>query len=454
MPESLNHFGSVYDTLDERVRVVCRFLKDGLDRNERCICIVDDPEAPAIASTLAEAGTSSDSSDRRTLLLKTGEFLDNGKFRRDRLIDRFHSELKDSLTAGFTGLRLVTEMTWIFRVDAPEQCLLECEAAVDGFTHTQPTTHLCMFPREKFQDLLLSGVIRTHPVLIFGGETYDLNPFYEPGEEILSSDGSRHVEWAFSQLAHLHRLKKQIDTVHETGTHHELFLHRLSHELKTPMTTILGWCNLMHARKLSQENLTQAIDAIKRNVDLQNRLIEELMDACRLASGKLTLNLRPIRLTHLLLEFVESFWPVFKSKDIALTCSLDVSIGTVPADEIRLQQIVGNLLTNAVKFTPAGGRVVVELGSQNSEVVIAVHDTGVGISTDLLPHVFNRFAQTESGRSLGGLGLGLSIVHDLVKLHGGTVGIESAGEGCGTTVRISLPIDRSAESGRSTESAA
>ena len=169
------------------------------------------------------------------------------------------------------------------------------------------------------------------------------------------------------------------------------------------------------------------------------------MDASRLASGKLTLNRRPVRLPHLLLDFIESFAPIFQSKKVDLTCGFDVSPMTISVDPIRLQQIVGNLLTNALKFTPPEGRVSVDLASDNSEAVITIRDTGTGIRSELLPRIFDRFAQSESSKALGGLGLGLSIVRDLVTLHGGTVKIESPGEGRGTMVRIGLPVDQSAD---------
>jgi len=426
--ESRNHFASIYDSFDERVRVVSRFLKEGLDRNERCVYLDADSEISAITSSLHRLGISID------LIDPTG-------LRPDRLLHRFQAELDKSIAAGFGGMRWAADMGWIVRLEAPEQSLLECEVVVDGFAHSHPVTYLCMFSRENFLNQIVSGVLRTHPALILAGEIYEFNPYYEPGDLPLASNGARRAEWALKQVVDLQELKRALGHMHT----HELFLHRLSHELKTPMTTILGWCNLIDARKVSPDQLAQAIDAIKRNADLQNRLIEELMDASRLASGKLTLNRRPVRLAHLLLDFIESFAPVFQSKKVDLTCGFDVSPMTISVDPIRLQQIVGNLLTNALKFTPPEGRVSVDLASDNSEAVITIRDTGTGIRSELLPRIFDRFAQSESSKALGGLGLGLSIVRDLVTLHGGTVKIESPGEGRGTMVRIGLPVDQSAD---------
>ncbi|HYR83214.1 MAG TPA: ATP-binding protein [Terriglobia bacterium] len=425
-PESRNHFGSIYDSFDERVILLSGFLKDGFERNERCVCMVSDSDSALLTSSLDKLGI------RVDMISQTG-------FGPDQLLKRVQSELQSSITAHFTGMRWAADMGWILQLEAPEQSLLECEALVDGLAHSQPVTYLCMFSREKFRDHIVQGILRTHSALIAGNKTYEVNPFYEPGDLVQTCDVDKRIEWALNQLAYLQHLKDEAEHPHE------LFLHRLSHELKTPMTTIIGWCNLIDARKVSPAHLAQAVDAIKRNADLQNRLIEELMDACRLASGKLTLSRRPVRLARLLLDSIESFAPIFRAKGVDLTCRFDVSTATVCVDPIRLQQIVGNLLTNSLKFTPAEGRVSVDLVLEESAAVITVRDTGEGISSELLPHLFERFAQGESAKSMGGLGLGLSIVHDLVKLHGGTVNMESPGEGGGTAVSIRLPLDSNPE---------
>jgi signal transduction histidine kinase len=436
--ESRNHFAIVYDNFDERVSVVSRFLIEGLDRNERCVYIVHDREFSLMALTLGKAGIEiAPTSARGALLLTTFEQLDMVGFHPSYLLKRLHSELEDSVLSGFSGMRSAVEMTWALQVERPEDILVECEAGVEHLLATRPATHLCLFPRDTFRLLILSNILRTHPVVTMGGHTYDLNPFYESALGISTSDPEKRLQCVFAQLDRLQRLKSDGERLNAEIQRHELFLKRASHELLTPITTILGWCNLIEAKKLGSDNLFRALKYIKRNAELQNHLVGELLDACKLTSGKVALSKQPVHLSQMIVEFIESVAPVFKSKEVDLTCIVDASIGTIAADPLRLQQIMGNLLSNAAKFTPPHGRVSVTVQSQASNVLITVEDSGKGIKAELLPHIFDRFAQSNAGQ--GGLGLGLGIVRELVELHGGTVRVESRGEGRGTRVCVGLP---------------
>src|SRR6185369_12822879 len=220
------------------------------------------------------------------------------------------------------------------------------------------------------------------------------------------------------------------------------FLTTLSHELRTPLTSILGWSHLLTGGKLDKQQTARAIETIARNARAQERLIDELLDISRIMNGKLCLDLRVLKLAPLIQAVVDDVRPAADAGSITLETAFDSDVGPMLGDPDRLQQIVWNLLTNAIKFTPKGGDVHVRLKRNDSHALITVNDNGQGIATELLPHVFERFRQADSSntRSNGGLGLGLSIVRQLVELHGGRVTVESSGENAGTTFRVILPL--------------
>ena len=220
------------------------------------------------------------------------------------------------------------------------------------------------------------------------------------------------------------------------------FLATMSHELRTPLTAILGWASLLSGGSLDDEARANALATIERNARSQVLLIEDLIDVSRIVTGKLRLDVRPVALSEVVQAAVDAVRPAAQAKNIRLQMLLDPQAGPVSGDPDRLQQVLWNLLSNALKFTPKGGRVQVRLERINSHVEITVTDTGQGISAEFLPHVFDRFRQADSSntRKIGGLGLGLTIVRQLVELHGGTVQATSAGDGRGATFTVSLPI--------------
>jgi signal transduction histidine kinase/ActR/RegA family two-component response regulator len=220
------------------------------------------------------------------------------------------------------------------------------------------------------------------------------------------------------------------------------FMAVLSHELRTPLNAVYGWARMLQAGQLTDDALVaRAMDAIVRNADIQVQLIDDLLDFARITSGKMRLESRAVDLAPVLQGAVDAVRPAAQAKSIHIEPALD-GAGPVTGDPARLQQVVWNLLMNAVKFTPKGGRVVLRLRPSGSHAEIVVSDTGQGIAADLLPHVFERFRQADSSstRAHGGLGLGLALVKQLVELHGGTVRAESAGPGQGATFTVLLPL--------------
>jgi PAS domain S-box-containing protein len=220
------------------------------------------------------------------------------------------------------------------------------------------------------------------------------------------------------------------------------FLMTLSHELRTPMTAILGWSRLLPTIPPQDETFREAVLAIGRSAQLQSRLIDDVLDVSRIVSGKLRLSLENVDILHLLQATIDTVRPSAEAKSITIATSFAPGLGTIVADGTRLQQILWNLLSNAVKFTPRQGEVRVSARRTASHVQFTVSDSGEGIDPGFLPHVFEPFRQAEnpSTRVHGGLGLGLSIVRYLAEAHGGTVAAESQGRGQGATFSVTLPI--------------
>jgi signal transduction histidine kinase/CheY-like chemotaxis protein len=220
------------------------------------------------------------------------------------------------------------------------------------------------------------------------------------------------------------------------------FLAVLSHELRTPINAVYGWTRMLHAGQIAEGGTERALDAIMRNAHAQVQLIDDLLDVSRIVTGKLRLDVRPVDLTAVVEAALDAVRPAAEAKDIRLQRVLDPGTARIMGDADRLQQVVWNLMTNAIKFTPKGGRVQVNLQRVNSHIEIVVSDTGEGISADMLPMVFERFRQddTSSTRVHRGLGLGLALVRHLVEAHGGTVVAQSPGKGEGATFVVKLPV--------------
>ncbi len=220
------------------------------------------------------------------------------------------------------------------------------------------------------------------------------------------------------------------------------FLATLSHELRTPLNAILGWSQILQARAGADADLQEGLEVIQRNTKVQSQLIEDLLDMSRIISGKIRLDVQQVDLQDVIRAAVASVRHSADAKEIRLQLVLDPLAGPVRGDPNRLQQCFWNLISNAIKFTPKGGKVQVGLQRVNSHIEVCVVDNGQGIKPDFLPHVFERFRQGDGSttRRYGGLGLGLSIVKQFVELHGGTVHAKSDGEGQGSTFCIELPL--------------
>jgi len=273
-----------------------------------------------------------------------------------------------------------------------------------------------------------------------------INMFFAIGSEVGQFVRRRRIENERESL--LLREKALRQQAEKANRMKDEFLATVSHELRTPLNSILGWGQILNAGGLNEAEQKNALDAIFRNAKSQSQLIDDLLDTSRLISGNVHLDLSPTEITPLIEAAIEVARPAAVAKKIEISYEFRTDITTITCDSQRLQQMVWNLLTNAVKFTPSGGSIEIIYERVDTGVEIIVKDTGNGIAPEFLPHVFDRFRQADSSstRTHDGLGLGLAIVRHLAELHGGSVSVASDGIGTGSTFTIALPVTLTAGS--------
>ncbi|PQV63328.1 PAS/PAC sensor hybrid histidine kinase [Abditibacterium utsteinense] len=260
---------------------------------------------------------------------------------------------------------------------------------------------------------------------------------YQP---LLEADGT--ISGVFSHGVDITEQVRARRGAEEANRVKDEFLATLSHELRTPLTAIIGWTSILQSGQASPQEVARGLDTIERNARAQAQLVEDILDVSRVVTGKLRLEMQPVDLVSIIEEAVDTILPAAQAKNIRLQRVLDAGANLISGDPTRLQQIVWNLLSNALKFTPKDGRVQIRLERVDSHLEVTVSDSGVGIALEVLPHVFERFRQADSTstRSHGGLGLGLAIVRHLVELHGGSVEAHSEGVGKGAIFTLKLPL--------------
>jgi PAS domain S-box-containing protein len=295
---------------------------------------------------------------------------------------------------------------------------------------------------QRLRTLALFSIPLTAQGRVIGAITFcstDPSRRYDVSDVALAEEFCRRAALAVEN-ARLYR------EVQQTSRAKDEFLAVLSHELRTPMTVTLGWAGMLRSGGLSGDQVNLAIESLEESTRAQARIINDILDVSRVVTGKLRLNVERVELDVLIRNAIDSIRPAATAKGIELAVEMEPVRGQLHGDSGRLQQILWNLLFNAVKFTPRGGRVSLEVRNGGDDLVeLIVADNGMGIAPEFLPYVFDRFRQANSGtnREHGGLGLGLSIVRNLTELHGGTVRAESYGEGHGSRFVVRLPIDNS-----------
>ncbi|MFZ0062679.1 MAG: hybrid sensor histidine kinase/response regulator [Pyrinomonadaceae bacterium] len=297
------------------------------------------------------------------------------------------------------------------------------------------------------------AVTLTAPIVAIIYLTYRTYQRNIDASQAQAAQAERHIAELNHYLIELKRAEEERDRLldRERGARAEAeaanrikdeFLATLSHELRTPLASILGWANLLRGSEHDAPMSAQGLEVIERNAQNQRQLIDDLLDVSRIITGQLRLDVTQVDLTQIVADAVEVVGPAANAKRIHISCAFDREPCHVSGDAVRLQQVVWNLLVNAVKFTPEGGRIEVKLEEIDRRARVSICDNGQGITPEFLPHVFDRFRQADgtTTRAHGGLGLGLAIVRHLVEAHGGTVAAESLGAGRGSVFFFSLPL--------------
>lgn len=271
----------------------------------------------------------------------------------------------------------------------------------------------------------------------------------------LGMDITTHKQREAEHEGFLAREKAAREAAEAANRTQDEFLALVSHELRTTLNAILGWSRVLVSKPANSEVTERAAGAIERSARTQKQLIDDLLDTVRIRSGEIRLDMRPVDLPKIIAAALDMARPMAESKGVELLVHRTTDIDRIEGDPASLQQIVWNLLANAIKSTPKGGHVELESRRESEHVSLILRDTGRGIAPEFLPHVFDRFRQTLSGdsRCRGELGLGLALVRELVKLHGGTIEAESPGEGRGATFTVRLPHSSKSFSEKSTTEA-
>lgn len=292
---------------------------------------------------------------------------------------------------------------------------------------------------QEFQHLKQDGSLIDVSVSL--APLHDANNFVY-GVVMTASDITTRKQIEAQRLSLLQRESSARAAAESANRIKDEFLAVLSHELRTPLNAIVGWTHLMKKGNLKPDIFQRALDTIERNAAAQTQLIEDLLDLSRIVRGQVKLKIQPVDIERILCATADTLRPAAEAKSIDIEFDFADNIGGILADPDRLQQIFWNLLSNAIKFTPASGNVKVSTTAKGNQLQIQVADSGIGISPEFLPYVFEHFRQADgsSTRSHGGLGLGLAICRRLVELHGGTIQVDSPGQGQGATFTVLLPM--------------
>jgi signal transduction histidine kinase/ActR/RegA family two-component response regulator len=265
---------------------------------------------------------------------------------------------------------------------------------------------------------------------------------YYDSPTVLEGDQLQLAEVIAAEVAFAIQRTRAEAAAQEANQLKDEFLATLSHELRTPLNAILGWTHVLQTDSLSPDRATHALEIVSRNAKLQAQLIEDILDISRIIKGKLDIDRRPINVGLVLTNVLDGVMPAAAAKQIELTREIPGSLPQIEGDPKRLQQVLGNIVSNAIKFTPQGGSISVQCSIDGETITIDVRDSGVGIDPALLPFIFDRFRQgdSRSTRKHGGLGLGLAIAHHLLEQHGGDMRAYSDGPGRGARFEIRLPV--------------
>jgi signal transduction histidine kinase/ActR/RegA family two-component response regulator len=452
-----DHLCLVYRSAAEQTAALVPYLKAGLAAGERCLFVGHGTSARRLEHALTEASIDVQGEcDRGALVFVTqrDNWLPGGRFDPGAMMDSLRQAEQQALDDGFSGLRATWNMGWVLEGTPGADRLIEYEAHLNRFLAGSRTCALCRYSRDGSSPELIEDALQTHPLAVLGDQICP-NAYYEPPDMVLGDRPvSERIDWMMAPLQRArlseakleevtYRLSQQRAALARADRAKEELLSMLAHELRNPLGTISNALQVLRMKGEGDETWRRAIDAAERQVLHQAMLIDDLLEASLVTRGQIELQCEDLDLTGLVRETVEGYRESLREAGIALRLDLPAEPLRVRGDRLRLSQALSNLMDNAAKFTPRGGRISVRAaaaGGRRAE--IRVRDDGAGIPAEELPYVFEVFTQGDHSldRSQGGLGVGLAVVKGLIDLHGGEVKASSEGPGKGSEFCILLPL--------------
>ena len=461
------HFVQFYETDTFLLDSLKGFIGAGLNAGDGCIVVSTQANREGLDERLRAHGVDVERARAagQYVTLDAGDtlskFIVDGSPEPLRFADTIGGVIT-RVSEGRQRVRIFGDMVALLWADGNRAAAVRLEELWNGLQEIHPFSLFCAYPMRGFGGEGLDGPL---------GEVCSAHARVIPAESYTSLAGDEERLRAITllqqkartleaEIAERKRLHRQLQAelaerdrllaraqaaraeAEKANRLKDEFLATLSHELRTPLTSVLGWATMLRTSRLDEKTSARALEIIERNAKAQAKIVEDVLDVSRIITGKLRLDVRPLELGPVIQSAVDIMHPTAKAKGVRIRATIDPSAGLVAGDPARVQQVIWNLLSNSVKFTPKGGSISVQLLRAGSHVRVVVRDTGQGIAAEFLPYVFDRFRQADmtTTRQQGGLGLGLSIVRHLVELHGGQVSAKSAGEGRGSTFTIDFPL--------------
>jgi signal transduction histidine kinase/ActR/RegA family two-component response regulator len=464
-----DHLCLVYRSAAEQTAALVPYFKAGLAAGERCLFVGHGTSGRRLEHALEDAGVDlRGECDRGALVFVTQResWLPGGRFDPGAMMDILRQAEQQALDDGFSGLRATWNMGWLLEGTPGADRLIEYEAHLNRFLAGSRTCALCRYSRDGSSPELIEDALQTHPLAVLG-DLICPNAYYEPPDMVLGDRPvAERIDWMMAQLQRArfseakleevtYRLSQQRSALARADRAKEELLAMLAHELRNPLGTISNALQVLRMKGEGDETWRRAIDAAERQVLHQAMLIDDLLEASRVTRGQVELQCEDLDLAELVRETAEGYRESLQGAGLTLRLDLPAEPLAVRGDRLRLSQALSNLMDNAAKFTPRGGRISVRVApaAKGRRAEVRVRDTGAGIPSEELPYVFEVFTQGDHSldRSQGGLGVGLAVAKGLIDLHGGEVQARSEGPGKGAEISFLLPLAPAAAEASSLE---
>lgn len=452
--KAADHFVQFYESDEFLLVSLAGFIGAGLDSGDICIVVATRAHASSLADRLGSSGYDVDAAREggQYILLDATDTLNSIISKGYPVEDRFAEvvgELVASAAMRGRRVRIFGEMVALLWADKKQDAAIRLEELWNGLGRTHAFSLFCAYPMNglegEHQTEPLEHICKSHSHVIPAESYSALETENARMREIaMLQQKARSLEAEVAERKRLFVLESAARAEAEkAGRLKDEFIAVVSHELRTPLNAIVGWANLIQKGVLDEQTAQRAIHTIERSARLQAQMVEDILDISRINTGKLNLEETEVDMASVIAAAIDSVQPAVAAKEIILGVAIDQCARHVTGDADRLQQVMWNLLSNGIKFTPAGGRIDIRVKRRGPDLIIEVSDTGCGITADFLPYIFDLFRQADGSgtRRNGGLGLGLAIVRHIAELHGGTITAESPGEALGSTFTLRLPVN-------------